>query len=86
MNSEINNKKCIQQMLNNMEGIDFPIVRNMSFYPEWISIKDRQPEKDGRYLVVENHGYRWVGVCQMRNGKFDMDVAHWMPLPEAPNE
>jgi len=52
----------------------------------WISVKDRLPEKDGRYLVVEDHHYKWVGVCSMRNGKFDYPVKYWMPIPEAPKE
>lgn len=50
----------------------------------WISVKDRLPDEDGRYLVVENHLYRWVGVSTMRNGEFDMPVEYWMPLPELP--
>ena len=51
---------------------------------DWISIKDRLPEKDGRYLVVEKHSYQWVGVSTMRDGKFDMPITHWMPLPAPP--
>ena len=50
----------------------------------WISVKDRLPEKDGRYLVVENHFGGWVGVSSIREGNFDTDVKYWMPLPEAP--
>ncbi len=53
---------------------------------DWINAKERLPEKDGRYLVVEDHHYKWVGVCSMRNGKFDMPIKYWMPLQEAPNE
>jgi Protein of unknown function (DUF551). len=51
---------------------------------EWISVKDRLPETDGRYLVVENNSYRWIGVSSMRKGIFDMPITHWMPLPLAP--
>ncbi len=53
---------------------------------EWISIKDRMPEKDGRYLVYE-YQYGWIGVSSVRKGKFD-DVAatHWMQLPPKPLE
>lgn len=50
----------------------------------WIKAADRMPEEDGRYLVTENHSYKWVGVCSMRNGVFDMGITHWMPLPGAP--
>ena len=51
---------------------------------EWISIKEKIPEQDGRYLVVEDHEYRWVGVSSMRKGKFDMPVLYWMALPDPP--
>lgn len=50
----------------------------------WISVKDRLPEKDGRYLVVEDHHLNWVGVSSMRGGKFDMTIMHWMELPLSP--
>ena len=54
-------------------------------HPEkWISAKDKLPDKDGRYLVVEDHSYKWIGVCAMRDGKFDMKIKYWMYLPEAP--
>ncbi len=53
---------------------------------EWVSVEeDGLPEKDGRYLVVEGYRqYNWVGISTMRQGKFDISVSHWMPLPEAP--
>ncbi len=51
---------------------------------EWISIKDKQPERDGRYLVVEEHWSHWIGVDSMVDGKFNMPISHWMPLPEPP--
>ena len=58
---------------------------------EWISVKDRLPEKEGEYItytdkgeihfdcfcIYPNHGTKfWVGG----NGK----VTHWMPLPQPP--
>jgi len=52
---------------------------------QWINAKDKLPEKDGRYLVVENHLCNWVGVSSMRNGNFDTDIKYWMELPTAPN-
>ena len=53
---------------------------------EWISVKDRLLEKDGRYLVVEKHTNKWIGVASKRNGEFDFPVTHWMPLPELLSE
>ena len=52
----------------------------------WIKCSERQPEKDGRYLVTErwhSTGY-WVGVSSVRNGKWDSaEVIAWQELPEA---
>lgn len=49
---------------------------------QWISVKERMPDKDGRYLVIESHIAKWVGVATMRQGKFDTPITHWMQLPE----
>lgn len=50
----------------------------------WIKIKDRLPEKDGRYLVYEPQ-YDWVCVASLKEGKFDNDMAtHWLSLPPTP--
>ena len=51
---------------------------------KWINVEERLPEKNGRYLVVEANHYKWVGVCSMREGKFDFGITHWMSLPEPP--
>jgi hypothetical protein len=53
---------------------------------EWIDINIKKPDKNGRYIVVENNSYQWVGVCSMRNGGFDMPITHWMELPKPPNK
>jgi len=57
----------------------------------WISVKDRLPEEDGKYLCV------WQGMSietgLFINGHFrlygeikDKLVTHWMPMPEPPKE
>ena len=62
--------------------------------PRWISVEERLPDKNGKYLV---HAHHWVeGVkpiirCSLwLNGKWDKydayTVDHWMPLPEPPVE
>ena len=53
---------------------------------KWINAKERMPDKDGRYLVVEDYYAQWVGVSSMRDGKFDVDIDYWMELPKAPKE
>lgn len=51
---------------------------------EWISVNDRLPEKNGRYLVT------CVGIdipqIRLYEGTWDSlaEVTHWMPLPELP--
>ena len=60
----------------------------------WISVKDRLPEKNGRYLVYENGEVYSAEYEKNRpdsewtddyEGYF-MKVSHWMPLPEPPEE
>jgi hypothetical protein len=62
---------------------------------EWISVKDRLPEK-GTYVLTydgldmnlarftgEDSKYYWD--CDTY-GMYDYDVTHWMPLPPPPKE
>lgn len=63
--------------------------------PEWISSKDKLPEKDGMYIVVarfkgflyvrpfsyESKANRWWYLGEPMVG---YDVTHWMQLPELP--
>lgn len=74
-------------MLDCMEGIDFPKTKNAKYSFEWVSVRERLPEKDGRYLVCTEHWSNWVGVSSLRSGVWDdSKVSHWMNLPEPPNE
>lgn len=61
---------------------------------EWISVKDRLPEKQCDYLVTDGdacmlaafriRNYEWDFY---RNDFWDSDlVTHWMPLPQPPKE
>ena len=63
--------------------------------PKWISVEDRLPEREGRYLCVKRIGKSGAVYVQLMNGDsygFSMDhfytddVTHWMPLPEPPKE
>ena len=53
---------------------------------EWIRTEERMPEKDGRYLVVEDHFPYWVGISSLRYGKFDCAVSYWQELPPTPKK
>jgi transcription elongation factor Elf1 len=66
-------KSCIKKSLNNRPS-------------QWIIATERMPEKDGRYLVIEDHPYPWTGVSQMLNGKFTIPIKYWQPLPSIPKE
>jgi hypothetical protein len=62
---------------------------------DWISVKDRMPEKSGDYLVfvegmIENMMYSkrhsaWNATDLICDKKHEITtVTHWMPLPEPP--
>lgn len=56
---------------------------------EWISVKDRLPEKKQRVIVRCRTVGTTVGWILWREwltdlGKGCSDVTHWMPLPEPP--
>ena len=61
---------------------------------EWISVKDRMPEIDGRYLVYTNDVVTsWVEPLTFEvdfwcdeNGWWPCVVTHWMPFPDPPEE
>lgn len=58
---------------------------------EWISVKDRLPEKSMDCLVCYDSGIiatRWfVVACNCWTRKpYQMVITHWMPLPKLPKE
>lgn len=56
---------------------------------EWISVKDRLPEKSGDYIVCSAHdGHALPKVVYFDNsaGWYDSAITHWMPLPKPPEE
>lgn len=57
-------------------------------YPQWISVEDRLPETEGKYLVCMG-GEKYIGVEYFIDGHFtnilvDLIVTHWQPLPKPP--
>jgi hypothetical protein len=63
---------------------------------EWISVKDRLPEKMVMVLIYDKYGFsidRMVNKTPTGWPVFDgdefqhnLDVTHWMPLPEPPKQ
>jgi len=57
---------------------------------EWISVKDRLPEKYGHYLIYDHQiGIPEIAVFLKNHNRFSTDkngykATHWMPLPEPP--
>lgn len=61
--------------------------------PEWISVKDRLPEKNSIVLVCMDNGqYKVVLTSYLSNNgewvSYDKNrkVTHWMPFPDPPKE
>ena len=53
---------------------------------EWISVEERLPDIDGKYLVYTSKGFIFTQYYYFTNafGFETWDVTHWMPLPEEP--
>ena len=62
---------------------------------EWISVKDRLPEENGRYLTANKRYDDKIGVFDLWfdggfwyiddvDDMFDYEVTHWMPMPHPP--
>ena len=77
------------RLIKNLPAADVEPVRR------WISTDERQPEKRGRYLVVEQN---WLNKLNVQEAKWNGEdwltvekkreitprVIYWMPLPEPP--
>lgn len=62
---------------------------------EWISVRNRLPEKGGEFLILEPPNFflslwykgEWEPTCYCQG--FDghrFNPTHWMELPDTPNE
>ena len=66
--------------------------------PQWISVKDRLPEKSGQYLcwfgankfligsAIETYVDEWKAFVRLESLEKYPNITHWMPLPEPPEE
>lgn len=55
----------------------------------WVSIKDKQPQKSGWYLVYYNGNAMTVAYFKGKSWPFDNhyhNITHWCLLPEPPKE
>ena len=64
---------------------------------EWISVKDRLPERSGEYLVFTANGAYMALEYSEKHRAFNasdwledankaISCTHWMPLPDVPEE
>ena len=80
-----------------LELIADHLITNGVTVQEWISVKDRQPNNKGCYLLTVKHWFDgepvvreacWNGKdwfsCDDRRYKITPRVTHWMPLPNPP--
>lgn len=56
---------------------------------EWISVEERLPETEGKYLVCTANGMVYIewfidDYCDGHPSWGHYAVTHWMPLPEPP--
>ena len=74
------------------------VAEDTNVLGKWISVKDRLPDSDdGVVLAIAEYDDGWCTVLAWRSEKTGwasddplfqdgMDVTHWMPLPEPPEE
>lgn len=54
---------------------------------EWVSVEERLPEQDGKYIVYTRTGFTGLSYYYALEGAFGFerwDATHWMPLPQPP--
>lgn len=72
-----------------------PVCARFEEKSAWISVDERLPEKDGKYLVYDLGQHRGVSTEEIRITHFKSGdryhdymwkncFSHWMPLPEPP--
>ena len=71
------------------ENYDRGFKDGIKFANEWISVKDKLPNKNARYLVVfsnivPDYAIGFSSFWTETNDFNHTDITHWMPLPELP--
>ena len=80
---------------NTSEEIADHLIRNGVTVQEWVSVDDRLPEENGRYLTVNKTWDYKICVFDLwfdggfwyideEDDLFNFEVTHWMPMPQPP--
>lgn len=72
-----------------LDLIDDAFTEDVAPRAEWISVEERLPDGNGRFLTVDKNGDMMVCYWEKRFGWFASvcnknAITHWMPLPEPP--
>ena len=65
------------------------LIANGVTVQEWISVKDRLPEKDEIVIICTDENFIYAGELVgdtwfLDNDSWTATVTHWMPLPQPP--
>ena len=65
------------------------LIANGVTVQEWISVKDRLPEKDEIVIICTDNNFIYAGeligdTWFLDNDSWTATVTHWMPLPQPP--
>lgn len=92
------NEKTAPYSWNHAYDSFIDIIDEQPTVGDWISVKDRLPERGGTYLCFQPlaasfcmvNTYRWSttnnGWRGAQIGSVITGITHWMPLPEPPKE
>ena len=77
---ELNMLKCVIHELETMPSTS-----------AWVSVKDKLPDKCGKYMTCNKNDDYVIWYFDKENEKFgcsdyeyEVEVTHWMPLPQKP--
>ena len=83
------------ELVDPTEAVADYLLDNGITVQEWISVEDRLPEKNGRYLTANKRWDDRISVFDLwfdsgfwytdgEDDVFDFEVTHWMPMPKPP--
>ena len=83
------------ELVDPTEAVADYLLDNGVTVQEWISVDDRLPQKNGRYLTANKRWDDKINVFDLwfdggfwyvdgEDDVFDFEVTHWMPMPAQP--